>query len=706
MSNVPSSPTPASVAAAPVPQDTDVRLIVSLLKEQLMPLQEQLERMRFTLDELDRRSDRMEYRVEDLEESARRGLISPNRVSERILSSGTAAGADLSSSTRTGEDDSSEGDSMMAGPSRVKVYPSKEDPRTEDPPPVAVPEARFEVDFEVGGRKYQIHRRRDSFTGATLPRTPAVNRQGAQSATTDGAKAKVHFNSTPDPAVDPFEPVGNLESLGEMLDGSDFHTPRKSGGQRPDTSSYLDRQYLQVDKVTESYQPTFFKSEPPHNILLTSLTLASVIRFVDDVLDYQYRYGVRLRVGTLIKSNVAQELVDRLEGLTLPILLIMPTRYVFKTLQLEICPTTSYEFYNRMEVTVKFNLSVPKGYRPSPGEYKPFYNALLNYRKQFVRAYDILVTFAEPQVIPPFNTKRFGLIKLFLDKIPYDYGYRLHQSDLEHKLVSREITHIYQYVKCFFAHVTNHFETYRQVRIMGQHFGGSDYAAGDNLARRPSSTFVRPHQPRHQSVSHVTALDNRYDTPESDDPRDDSNAFAYDNPPEDEDLHMDPYAAPEPVSSPFDEEEDDDLLVPPPEEAATEDDLFYDHVDDPPATLSIAPQLHAMPAHKDDRRPQRFDHPPKVNTDACRAAAMAKDGRCPKQIAGQRCIYNHDKTALRAEHRRLVSALAASPFASDTKFVPQSTKDNPRQFQAIRRPPPPPGAPQVLSNSFPPRKSP
>jgi len=55
-----------------------------------------------------------------------------------------------------------------------------------------------------------------------------------------------------------------------------------------------------------------------------------VIRFVDDVLDYQYRYGVRLRVGTLIKSNVAQELVDRLEGLTLPILLIMPTRYIFK----------------------------------------------------------------------------------------------------------------------------------------------------------------------------------------------------------------------------------------------------------------------------------------------------------------------------------------------------------------------------------------
>jgi hypothetical protein len=50
MSNVPSSPTPASVAAAPVPQDTDVRLIVSLLKEQLMPFQEQLERMRFTLD--------------------------------------------------------------------------------------------------------------------------------------------------------------------------------------------------------------------------------------------------------------------------------------------------------------------------------------------------------------------------------------------------------------------------------------------------------------------------------------------------------------------------------------------------------------------------------------------------------------------------------------------------------------------------------
>lgn len=358
-----------------------------------------------------------------------------------------------------------------------------------------------------------------------------------------------------------------------------------------------------------------------------------------------------------------------------------------------------------MEVTVKFNLSVPKGYRPSPGEYKPFYNALLNYRKQFVRAYDILVTFAEPQVIPPFNTKRFGLIKLFLDKIPYDYGYRLHQSDLEHKLVSREITHIYQYVKCFFAHVTDHFETYRQVRIMGQHFGGSDYAAGDNLSRRPSSTFVRAHQPRHQSVSHVSAL-NRYDAPESDDPRDDSNAFAYDNHPDDEDIHSDPYA-PDPILSPNDEEDEDDAEydAPPPEELFDDDDLVLADTDSREDT-PLVPQLHSMPTHKDDRRPQRYDHSSKPSSDACRAAAMAKDGRCPKQIAGHRCIYNHDKAALRAEHRRLSNALAASPFASDTKLVPQGVKDTTRPFPTNRRPPPPPAAPQVLTNSFPPRKSP
>lgn len=717
MSNVPSSPVPTPNAVGPDFRDNQAELMVSLLREHLEPFHHQIERLRSYIDSMDQHVD---DRIQRLEESARRGFLSPNRVSERILSSDIPRWDTRASKVRASEDDSSEGESMMADFTRPKSLSSSRhsqarveersagDSKMDDssrprattpqaePPDEPRPESRFEVGFEMGGRTYQIHRRRDSFTGTTLPRTPAVPSQGTSSNASGTAKSRVQFRSDQDSPVDPFEPAGNLESLGEMLDGPDFHSPKKSGGQRHDTSSYLDRQYFQVDKVTESYQPTFFKSEPPHNILLTSLTLASVIRFVDEVLDYQYRYGVRLRVGTLIKSNVAQELVDRLEGLTLPVLLSMPTRYVFKTLQLEICPSTSYEFYHRIDATVKFNLSVPKGYRPSPGEYKPFYNALLNYRKQFVRAYDILVTFADPHIIPPFNTKRFGLIKLFLDKIPYDYGYRLHQSDLEHKLISREITHIYQYIKVFFTHVTNHFETYRQVRIMGQHFGGSEYAAGDNLNRRTNSTFVRTDR-RHQSISHVTSTVPLFDPPESDDPKDDSNAYAYDNFPSDQDLHADPYDPDEaaPTASLDDDTDEPSEFTPADEDDP--DDPFQDEAESSSDLLPSKPQLHAIPSHKKDNRSAPSGNTPKSSTEACRAAAMSKDGRCPKLGAGQRCIYNHDKAVLRAEHQRLAAMLSASIFASDTTLVPQMPN---------RRTHAPPSTPKVLSHSFPSRKSP
>ena len=58
----------------------DAQLIVSLLQENLMPFQEYPQLMRSTQESMGRRSSRMEYRVEELEESAQGGLLSPNRV--------------------------------------------------------------------------------------------------------------------------------------------------------------------------------------------------------------------------------------------------------------------------------------------------------------------------------------------------------------------------------------------------------------------------------------------------------------------------------------------------------------------------------------------------------------------------------------------------------------------------------------------------
>ncbi len=619
---------------------------------------------------------------------------------------------------------------------------------SEQPETVSVSGGNKVIDVELDGRRINIHRRRDSFTAKALPNTPfrplTLPKSSVSSSQstplTDSNPSGVRFSTNesppePDSSPNPFDPSGDLAALGAILDNSShFRSPGKSA-----KDDYIGRQTIQLDKYTTSYQPTYYKPEPEHNIYLASLTLAAVIRFVDEVFEYQYRHGIRLRVGALIKTNVAQELIDRLEGLTLPVLLTLPTQLVFKALQLEICPSTSYEFYHRMESTIKFIIAVPnRGYRPSPGDFKPFYMALLNFRKQFQRAYDILSAYADTVVIPPFNTKRFGLIKLFLDKIPFDYGYRLHQSDLEHRLTSKEISHIHQYLKVFYEHVTLHYETFRQVRIMGQHFGGSEYASGDNLHRRPTVQFQRPHQSSHRL--HAIHAET-FAPPESDDPRGDGNAYVFDDPVTSD---MDWYGSQVDAAAQHEEylsytngiihddgeEEfiehqlDAQESYSPQEEDVSDhadEDLLPSntpHVSDNPLPFSAmrapATELNALPASSHNRmaptppKPYLSNKGKPINAAqraatapgkaACRAAAMSPDGKCPKLSSGSECSYNHDKLVLRDEYHRIVRSLASSPFASSSpshfpsegRVSSSNLRSSKPMFQGHRRPPPPP----------------
>ena len=65
---------------------------------------------------------------------------------------------------------------------------------------------------------------------------------------------------------------------------------------------------------------------------------------------------------------------------------------------------------------------MPVGYKPTSISFRLFYEALLDYRKNFLLAYEILADGVDISIIPPTINKDFGLIHIYINKIPFSYG--------------------------------------------------------------------------------------------------------------------------------------------------------------------------------------------------------------------------------------------------------------------------------------------
>ena len=111
-------------------------------------------------------------------------------------------------------------------------------------------------------------------------------------------------------------------------------------------------------------------------------------------------------------------------------------------------------------------------FRSEASNFKVLYDALLLYRFRFLRVYQILADGNPPENIPKCENKDGGLIKMFLDNIPFEYGTRLHRE-----LPSSKYAHIEDYLVDFFDQVKLDFNAYRTARRTNDRFGGTVVAA-------------------------------------------------------------------------------------------------------------------------------------------------------------------------------------------------------------------------------------
>jgi hypothetical protein len=144
----------------------------------------------------------------------------------------------------------------------------------------------------------------------------------------------------------------------------------------------------------------------------------------------------------------------------------MKVKDLFRYVQDLIKPTTIVDFREKLERNIEFVM--PTGYSPLPTDFHVFYNALLIYRARFRKVYELLAHDNEDNC-PECTNKEGGLIRSFLNPIPFEYGTRV----MVQMGSKRKFSEIHEFLTAFYKYVEIHREQNRAAVQLRQAFGGT-----------------------------------------------------------------------------------------------------------------------------------------------------------------------------------------------------------------------------------------
>lgn len=385
------------------------------------------------------------------------------------------------------------------------------------------------------------------------------------------------------------------------------------------------------------------------HILLESFSLKKIFTFMDQVYEYQSKYGIELPVATMLSERVCEQILAHHRRLSKEDFYQLRISTVFKLILREISPTSELSFYKLIDRHVEF--TTPPKYIPSLSDFKPFYDALLVYRKTFERVLDAL-SYRNKDNIPPINNKEGGLIKLFLDKITFDYGKLTFRALRDTKFKSFQ-----KFLKAFYKEVENDYSRYLATREGNAHFGGTAYVAAKKSSSSNSTPLYRPRvtpQPsstkRYNTRLHHTSMDERVEDNKED--RDQPNL--HDKSSDTDVNEVNPHAKNENYHSDDDQYQTDKVV-----EAYDEDD--HDVAMDTQSTDEdefIAQQLQQEMSFIPSN--QLKDQKKSEVPNGC--FQMLLYGQCSKLASKSKCSYSHDAAALTRTHAYVSKLLANSKF--------------------------------------------
>jgi hypothetical protein len=134
------------------------------------------------------------------------------------------------------------------------------------------------------------------------------------------------------------------------------------------------------------------------------------------------------------------------------------------------------EFQQYLRKYTYFNL--PYGYVPNSNDFRIFYDALQLYRNTFLRVYEIMVRDNEYN-IPECNNEEGGIVRIFTEKIPFNYG-----KNVIYSFSKKKFDNIYEFLKNFYKVVEAHYAGYEKSRLCNQRHQGKR-SRSDEVTPRP-----------------------------------------------------------------------------------------------------------------------------------------------------------------------------------------------------------------------------
>lgn len=217
-----------------------------------------------------------------------------------------------------------------------------------------------------------------------------------------------------------------------------------------------------VRLVMQGQQPKF------DHIFLKYTSVKQIFQFWESANEYQIAYKIQLPLTTLVDKKIRARLLAKDRKLSERKYFALSNKSLYSKLKKLIQPNTRVEFQEKLEKNVEFNLR--PNYKPTPSDFRPFYDALLEYRNDFLKVYELLAEDNEENV-PECKNFDGGLISSFLKKIPFEYGNRLFKT-LKNK---ETIKTIYEFLNQFYLTVEYHHDCHMQAVALLQAFGGTDW---------------------------------------------------------------------------------------------------------------------------------------------------------------------------------------------------------------------------------------
>jgi hypothetical protein len=226
--------------------------------------------------------------------------------------------------------------------------------------------------------------------------------------------------------------------------------------------------------------------QPPYDhIKLTSVhSLAQVIKFIDEAEKYQTQHRIKLPLPSLVSDTARDDIMTEDHKLTIAKFYNLSDLELFDLLQKKVKPGSPLEFSRKLDSHVDFVIS--KGYKPTPSDFKFFLQALRTYRQKFRKLFELLAK-DNGENVPEMKNKDEGVIKIFLKKIPFEYGNRVWQT-----MRTPRCATLYEFLKKWDEVVNLHEEQHKGAVQLKQHFGGSDWFArnqGDKINAVAEESF-------------------------------------------------------------------------------------------------------------------------------------------------------------------------------------------------------------------------